>query len=397
VKRLLWLGIVFVFGVAGFLVYGKLFPQSEIKVLETARVEKGKIRGVLVETGIVKPQVGAQVKVGTRATGTIVKMNVQVGDRVRKDQLIALIDDREIRKGIEQAKAALESAQKTLRQAELTYPQRIQEAKASNEYAQKNAARLKDLAARDYIAKDDADKALSQADMTGATLKRFEEEYRTQRQIALANVEDRAAQLRQQEVRLTYTEIYAPMDGVVSEVTAQEGETMVAGLQVANLVTVLDPSRLEMWIYVDETDIGKAQLGQAVEYYVDTFPTRTLYGRIDQLYPQPVVKDNIVYYLAIVRVSSEDASVLKPEMTTHVRVIFAEKQDVLIAPNAAVKFERGTQIVYRVTGPNQVQKVDVAIGIRGEEFTEILSGTSEHDELATKLVLPVALKSEGAK
>jgi multidrug efflux pump subunit AcrA (membrane-fusion protein) len=397
VKKLFWLGIVIICGVVGFLVYGRFFPQSEIKVQETALVEKGKIRGVLVETGIVKPQVGAQVKVGTRATGTIVKMNVRVGDQVRKDQLIALIDDREIRKGIEQAKAALESAQRTLRQAELTYPQRIHEAKASSEYAQKNATRLKELAARDYIAKDDADKALSQADMTGATLKRLEEEYRTQRQISLANVEDRAAQLRQQEVRLTYTEIYAPMDGVVSEVTAQEGETMVAGLQVANLVTVLDPIRLEMWIYVDETDIGKAQLGQSVEYYVDTFPTRTLYGRIDQIYPQPVVRDNIVYYLAIVRVSPEDAASLKPEMTAHVRIIFVEKQDILIIPNAAVKFERGRQIVYRVTGPSQVEKVDVAIGIRGEEHTEILSGPSENDEVATKLVLPATQKAEGTK
>jgi multidrug efflux pump subunit AcrA (membrane-fusion protein) len=172
---------------------------------------------------------------------------------------------------------------------------------------------------------------------------------------------------------------------------------MVAGLQVANLVTVLDPTRLEMWIYVDETDIGKAQLGQSVEYYVDTFPTRTLYGRIDQIYPQPVVKDNIVYYLAIVRVSPEDAASLKPEMTAHVRVIFAEKQDILIVPNAAVKFERGRQIVYRVTGPSQVEKLDVAIGIRGEEHTEILSGPSENDEVATKLVLPATRKPEGTK
>jgi HlyD family secretion protein len=205
-------------------------------------VEKGKIRGVLVETRIVKPQVGAQVKVGTRATGTIVKMNVKVGDRVSKDQLIALIDDREIRKGIEQAKTALDSTQQTLMQVELTCPQRIQQARASAEYAQKNAGRLKELVARDYIANDNADKAKSQADMTGATLKRLEAEYRTQRQIALANVEGRAAQLKQQEVHLTYTEIYAPVDCIVSEVTAQEGENMVASLQVANPVTVLEPT-----------------------------------------------------------------------------------------------------------------------------------------------------------
>ena len=391
-KKLVVLAIVIVCAVGGFFQYRKLFPKSEIKILETARVERGSVRGVLVETGIVKPQVGAQVKVGTRATGTIVKLKVRVGDRVVKDQLIALIDDREIRRAIEQASAAHESAQRTLRQVELTYPQRIQEARATQQYQQKNHERLRELVVRDYVARDDADKARSLAEVARAIRKRLEDEYRTQIQIATANVEDRAAQLKQQEVRLTYTEIYAPADGIVSEVTAQEGETMVAGLQVANLVTILDPTRLEMWIYVDETDIGKVQLGQAVEYYVDTYPNRIFHGRIDQIYPQPVVKDNIVYYLAIVRVSPEDAASLKPEMTTHVRVIYAEKTGVLTAPNAAVKFERGKQIIYRVTGPERAEKVDITIGTRGEDLTEILSGVHENEEVATKLLLPPASK-----
>jgi RND family efflux transporter MFP subunit len=392
VKKLVLLAIVIICAVGGFVQYRKFFPKSEIKILETARVERGSVRGVLVETGIVKPQVGAQVKVGTRATGTIVMLKVRVGDRVVKDQLIALIDDREIRKAIEQASAAHESAQRTLRQVELTYPQRIQEAKATQEYQQKNHERLRELVMRDYVARDDADKARSLAEVARATRKRLEDEYRTQIQIATANVEDRAAQLKQQEVRLTYTEIYAPADGIVSEVTAQEGETMVAGLQVANLVTILDPTRLEMWIYVDETDIGKVQLGQAVEYYVDTYPNRIFHGRIDQIYPQPVVKDNIVYYLAIVRISPDDAASLKPEMTTHVRVIYAEKTGVLTTPNAAVKFERGKQIIYRVTGPGRAEKVDITIGTRGEDLTEILSGVHENEEVATKLLLPLAAK-----
>jgi multidrug efflux pump subunit AcrA (membrane-fusion protein) len=171
----------------------------------------------------------------------------------------------------------------------------------------------------------------------------------------------------------------------------------VAGLQVANLVTVLDPTRLEMWIYVDETDIGKLRVAQEVEYYVDTYPSKIFKGSIAKIYPQPVVKDNIVYYLAIVRVTTEDARFLRPEMTTHVRIIFDEKKDALVAPNAAVKFEKGAQVVYLVTGPNRVQKLVVKIGIRGEEQTELLSGPKEGDELATKLILPVTAKPDDAK
>ncbi|MEW6116167.1 MAG: efflux RND transporter periplasmic adaptor subunit [Nitrospirota bacterium] len=373
----------------GVLAYKSFFGTPDIKVLETARITRGSVRGVLVETGIIKPQVGALVKVGTRATGTIVKMNVKVGDRVERGQLIALIDDREVRKGIEQQQAALLSAQNTLSQVELTYPERIKEAQANYDYAKTTYEREKELIKHEYTTRDAVDRARSQFEAAEANLKRLKEEYRTQLKISKANIEDRAAQLAQQQTKLTYTRIYAPMDGVVSEVTAQEGETTVAGLQVANLVTVLDPTRLEMWIYVDETDVGKVKVGQQVEYYVDTLPDKLFRGAIQKTYPQPVVKDNIVYYLAIVKVPEHEAVYLKPEMTTHVRIIFDERQGVLTAPNAAIKFERGKQIAYQVIAPKKVQKVEVRIGIRGEERTEILSGVKEGDILATKIILPI--------
>lgn len=376
---------------SGFLIYKNLSKPST-NVLETAKVQKGSIRGVLVATGIIKPQVGAVVKIGARATGTIVKMNVKIGDRVKTGQLVSLIDDREIKKNIEQQKASLIAAQNTLSQIELTYPERIREAKANYDYAKINYERETELLKHEYTTKDSVDKARSQYEATEANLKRLQNEFKTQLNIAMANIEDITAQLGQQETRLTYTRIYVPINGIVSDVTAQEGETIVAGLQVANLVTVLNPTLLEMWIYVDETDTGRVKLGQQVEYYVDTFPDKHFKGSIEKIYPQPVVKENIVYYIAIVRVSKEDTLFLKPEMTTHIKIIFEEKSDILIAPNAAVKFEKGAQVAYKVIGPNKVQKVELKTGIRGEDNTEIISGVKEGDVLATKLILPVSAK-----
>jgi len=393
-KRLIIGLVIIAISIGGYFGYKKIFVKPTIKVLETARVEKGSIRGVLVETGIIKPQVGAVVKVGARATGTIVKMNVKIGDRVKRGRLIAMIDDREILKAIEQQEAVFDSAKNTLTQVELTYPKRIEEARANYSYAKINYEREVELLKHEYTTKDSVDKARSQFEATEATLKRLEDEYRTQLKIAKANVEDHSASLKQQEIKLTYTKIYAPIDGIVSDVTAQEGETIVAGLQVANLVTVLDPTRLDMWIYVDETDVGKVKAGQRVEYYVDTFPNKTFSGAIEKVYPQPQVKDNIVYYLAIVKVSPEDAVFLRPEMTTHVRIISEEKADILTAPNAAIKFEKGKQIAYKVVGPDKVEKVEVKIGVRGEEKTEIISGLKEGDRLATKLILPVSAKEK---
>jgi len=387
-KKLLPALLAFVLLAGGFLIYKKFFSKPEIKIIETARVERGDIRAVIVETGIIKPQVGAVVKIGARATGEIIKMNVKIGDRVKKGELIALIDDREIQKAIQQQNAALRSAQNTLHQIELTYPERIREAKANYEYAKITYEREQELLKHEYTTQDAVDRAKNQFEATDANLKRLKDEYETQLKITRANIDEINAQLKQQEIRLTYTKIYAPIDGYVSDVTAQEGETIVTGLQVANLVTVLDPTLLEMWIYVDETDVGRVSVGQDVEYYVDTFPDKLFHGQIEKIYPEPIVKENIVYYLAIVKVSKEDTTFLRPEMTTHIKIIADEKKNVLTAPNAAIKFEKGQQIVYKIIGPKKIEKIEVKVGIRGEEKTEVLSGLKEADELATKILLP---------
>lgn len=395
-KKILLVLVLILFIGGGYFLYNEFFKKPSIEVLETAVVEKGSIRGVIVETGIIKSQVGALVKIGARATGEIMKMNVKIGDMVKKGQLIALIDDREIKKAIEEQQAALSSARDTLVQIELTYPERIKEAQANYDYAKINYERETELLTHDYTTKDAVDQAKSQFEAAEATLKRLQDEYTTQLKIAKANIEQHNASLKQQEIRLSYTNIVAPIDGIVSDVTAQEGETVVTGLQVANLVTVLDPTLLELWIYVDETDIGRVKLSQEVEYYVDTFPDKLFYGKIEKIYPEPAVKDNIVYYLAIVKISKEDAAFLKPEMTTHIKIVFNEKSNILTAPNAAIKFEKGNQIAYKIIiEPGNVQKVTLKTGLRGEDRTEILSGVKDGDILATKIKLPVALKPEG--
>ncbi len=77
-------------------------------------------------------------------------------------------------------------------------------------------------------------------------------------------------------------------------------------------------------------------------------------------------------------------------MTAYVKIIYDERKNVLTAANAAIKFEGGGQIVYRVDGENQVKKVPVRIGARGEDKTEICSGVREGEVLATKIILPVS-------
>jgi multidrug efflux pump subunit AcrA (membrane-fusion protein) len=398
-KKMIWTFVLMVaIAAGGLFAYKNFFKKPDIRVLETGRVERGNIRGVLVETGIIKSQVGAVVKIGARATGKVVRMYVKVGDPVKAGQMIALIDDREILKSIDQQRASLQVAENTLAQIILTYPERIREADANFTYVRLAWEREKELLRKEYTSRDALDKAESQFRAANANLKRLKDEYTTQQKITEATIKEVQAQLEQQEIRLSYTRIYSPISGLISDVTAQEGETIVAGLQVANLVTVLDPTRLEMWIYIDETDIGRAKSGQKCEYTVDTYPEKIFTGIINKIYPQPVVKENIVYYLSTVMVSPADALLLRPEMTTRVKIVTTEKSSVLTVPNAAVKFEKGSQVVYRtVKGPQKVEKVELKLGIRGEERTEILSDITEGTELATKLVLPAAPETEAKK
>ena len=88
-KKYLFIIVAVALLVSGFFLY-RHFTKSETKILETAKVTKGNLRGVIVETGIIKPQVGALVKIGARATGTIEQMYVKIGDRVKKGQPVAL-------------------------------------------------------------------------------------------------------------------------------------------------------------------------------------------------------------------------------------------------------------------------------------------------------------------
>ncbi len=382
---------------AGLVGYRRWRAPSGIQVLETAVVEKASIREVLVATGMIKSQVGALIKVGSRATGTIEEMRVRVGDAIRKGDLIARIDDREIQKALAVDRAALEAARNTLKEVEGTYPQKIREAEARFRLADINLQREKALIRQDYTTRDAVDRAQSEWDAAQAVLRRLRHEWETQRAVAAAKLQEAEAKLKQDEIRLSYTRIYAPIDGIVTEVAGQQGETIVTGLQTANLVVVMDPLRLEMQIYVDETDIGRVRLGQAVEYSVDTYPDRVFSGRITDIYHQPVIRDNIVYYLAIVKIAPQDAALLRPEMTTYCRIVLTEKADVVSVPNSAVKFEAGTQVVYVMTEKGKPpQKVTVAVGVRGENRTEILAGVSEGQVVATKMVMPQGQGQPGA-
>lgn len=378
--------------------------SQETKVLETASLAKGTVRATLEATGIIKPEVGAIVKTGSRATGLIKQMYVRVGDSVKKGDLIAEIDDREQQASLAEAEATLRKAEAELSRVETVYPLQINEARAQlkasqaeAEYLQLSLKRKMKLVEQKLDSQDSLDDANQKFTVSrntqkarSATLKRLETEYRLESTKAREAVAAAQATLKSTQVRITYTTIYAPIDGVVSQVAAQTGETVVAGLEVANLITILDPTRLEMWIYVDETDVGRIRPGMPVEFRVDAYPGRIFDGTVNQIYPEPEIRDNIVYYQALVRLTPETASELRPEMTTQCTVVVEEKKDVLALPNDALKWVDGEQYVFVKAAGGGIRQVQPKLGLLGQTSSEVLEGLSEGDELAVKIVLPTA-------
>ncbi|HOB69770.1 MAG TPA: efflux RND transporter periplasmic adaptor subunit [Syntrophorhabdaceae bacterium] len=338
---------------------------------EVFAVKKGNVTNFTEQTGIIKAQVGAIVKVGTRATGELIQLRYQVGDYVKKGELIAKIDDREKIANHRNLKAQIEEQRKDLAAKEAQY-----------QYSKINYEREERLLKQEFTTRDSVDKAKRELDVAIA-------------QVELGRAKVMAAEesLKALEVSLSYNKIYAPISGYVSQVTTQEGETVVAGLSAVNLITVIDASKLEMWIYVDETDIGRVKPGMKVEYRVDAYRDRRFSGNIGLIYPQPEIKENIVYYLAIVKIDPQDTTLLKPEMTTHVRIIISEKTDVLVVPNGSVRFESGKNIVY-VKSKDKTERKEVIPGIRDDKFTEIITGLSENEHV----VIPTVKRLEsGAK
>ncbi len=339
---------------------------------ESFITKKGNVTHFTEQTGIIKAQVGAIVKVGTRATGVLTRLRYQVGDYVKKGELIATIDDRELLANKRNLEAQIEEQKRDLEVKEAQY-----------RYNKTDFEREERLLEKEFTTKDSVDKAKKELDVSAA-------------QVALgkAKVKEALEKLNALEVSLSYTKIYAPISGYVSQVTTQEGETVVAGLSAVNLITIIDATKLEMWIYVDETDIGRVKPGMKVEYWVDAYRDKRFSGTINLIYPQPEIKENIVYYLAILKIEPKDTMFLRPEMTTHVRIIIDEKADVIIVPNSAIRFEDGKNVVY-VKLKDKIERKAVTTGIRDDRFTEIVSGLSEGELVvipAAKKVMPGAKK-----
>ena len=315
--------------------------QDDSPVPAVVRVTRRTIGSFVKATGVVKPRIGAEVKVGSRVSGVVARLHVQIGDKVRRGQLLAEVETRELVARRDQAEAALAAAEATL------------------QYARSDLGRKQALRASELLSAADLDVA------------------ERSRGVAEQQQAEAAANLDFARTQLGYARITAPIAGIVASVATQEGETVAASLAAPTFVTLVDLARLEVWAYVDETDIGRIATGQTARFTVDTYPGHEFDGRVTAVYPQAEVRDNVVNYVAVVTFDPPRDRTLRPEMTTTVKIAIDTRESVLTLPRRAVRREQGRAFVMTATG----EKRSVTVGSRDETHVEIVGGLGGGDEV----------------
>jgi HlyD family secretion protein len=319
----------------------------------TATVERRDFAATVLATGAVKPQVGAEVKVGARLSGKLERLHANIGDRVEEGQLLAELE-----------KADLEAAV-VQRQAEVAVAEaQIAEANARLKLAEQEHHRQTALVTQNITSRSELDAAARDLEVGKATLGL------TERRLDAAR-----ATLREAEVKRSYATLTAPIAGVIGSVSTQEGETVAAGFNAPTFVTIIDLKRLQVDAFVDEVDIGKVQPGQQALFTVDAFPGQEFEGEVTAIYPKAVIQDNVVNYDVVVDIRTPYDGLLRPDMTASVMILLETRRGVLAVPEQAVKRERGKTVVY--VPADQVEARPVKVGWKDGSWMEIISGLEE--------------------
>jgi macrolide-specific efflux system membrane fusion protein len=333
---------IIVIAFAAFVIHSRAGSDKAENAVTTAVVEKKDMGSLVQATGIIKPKVGAEVKVGARITGKVEHLYANIGDRVKKGQVLVRLEQDDLKARSDLAEAA------------------YLEAKAAFDKSKIDLERDKPLAKEGYISQQNIDVLQNVYDMANARVLK-----------AKADQDYVKAQL-------SYATITAPIGGTIASVTTQQGETVAAGLSAPTFITIIDLNKLEVNAYVDETDVGKIGVGQEALFTVDTFADKDFKGKVTAIYPRAVLQENVVNYITLISIENAEGR-LKPDMTANVTITLKKKKGVLAVPGAAVVREGGRKYVMLQAYDGKAARREVKTGWKEGTYLEITTGLKEGD------------------
>lgn len=353
----------------------------------TVRVTRHTLSPAVTALGTVKPQVGAEVRLGARIPGKVDHLRANIGDFVTKGQIIAELEKDELRAIVAREEAELDRALNSLAALEALGPTEIERAEADSsrlkatyelvamEYERQVTLLNENLTSRKNLetARQELAVAREELEAGAKTLQLTRRNFEAGLEEERAEVAAARAALRIAEVELSYATLRAPISGIIASVSTQEGETVAVGLSAPTFVTIIDLDRLQVETYVDEVDIGKISLGQKAVFAVEAFPSVDIEGEVIGIYPKAILRENVVFYNVVVASSEPPPVVLRPEMTANVSILLEPREDVLMVPATAVRKSAGTNFVYVLVNGKPVRR-EVRVGWRQGRLIEITEG-----------------------
>src|SRR5262245_28860307 len=322
----------------------------------TATIEKGPLQKIINATGSVQTVV--TVPVGSQVSGQIQELFADFNSVVKRGQLLAKLDPRNLEAAFANSKAQLSAAQARVRSAEAevrTHAANLSSSRANLEgarVARDNAQLQLDRASQlnqkglqaknDYdTAKANYDTAVARYEQAVASLEQVDaQSASTEAQIAQAKagLQQAEADLGRAQVNLEYANIFSPVDGIVISRDVDVGQTIAASMSAPTLFNIAtDLSQMQVKASVDEADIGSISEKAKVTFTVDAYPNTIFEGKIAEIRLNPQTVQNVVTYSVILSIRNHDLR-LKPGMTASIKIAVAERDKVLKVPNAALRY-----------------------------------------------------------
>jgi HlyD family secretion protein len=365
--------------VVAFAGYMYFTNDNGVSPYRTAKVEKGEIVDAISATGTINAV--TTVSVGSQVSGTIQQIFVDFNSRVRKGQVIALIDPRLLEAAVVQARGSVDNAKAALERAQVG----VIDTERTNR-------RNRELVKDGFVAQADVDSSQTALEQAAA-----------QKRSAEAALRQAVGALKVAETNLEFATIRSPVDGIVITRSVDVGQTVAASFQTPTLFSIAeDLTKMQVDTNVDESDIGRAALGQTVTFTVDAWPEKTFTGEVAQVRNSPIVTQNIVTYNVVVRVDNREL-LLKPGMTANVSIVVKKYRDVLKIPNAALRYrptskegegasngkrigngksnEAGGQHVFLLGKDGKPVPVPVKTGVSNGTFTVLEEGNLKEGDL----------------
>lgn len=301
----------------GFYFWQANAERNAAPVFVTEPVNKGNLTLTVAANGTVQPT--TSVSIGSELSGTVLRVLVDVNDKVKKGQVLVELDTAKLTAQVARSRAAVSSALARVTQAEATVKE-----------AQGNLARLEE------VARISGGKVPSKAELDSghATFERAQADELSAR----ANVLDARAAASTDETNLSKASIRSPINGVILTRSVDPGNAVAASLQAVTLFTVAeDLSKLRLQVNVDEADVGAVKVGQKARFTVSAYPSRNYPASITRVAYGSTITDNVVTYITYLQVDNSDLT-LRPGMTASATITSTERHDVLLVPNTALRF-----------------------------------------------------------